>query len=241
MPLETWDCKKKKKVCLTVNGFPGHSPITIIVMKCNYSSTIHPGNRKYTMASKHFLEPEVKSHLKIAIVLSFKTALLEKLVHWATRFDIVRSWYICICEIKKTSSETNKAIFYVLDGSHTVGCIVCLCTREYSYVLCFFMGGINRSKQVSSCGCSAQNATLATPCSTGFSSWLILCAGLLLLYMIFKGSQIKLGVLFWNVVFRHFRDNGSDCFASTIQTAKDLKFNVFLYFTLCACVSFCTL
>lgn len=83
--------QKEKKVCLTVNGFPGHSPITITVMKCNYSSTVHPGNCKYTVASKHFLEPEVKSHLKIVIVFIIFLSLLEKLVQQATRFDIVRS------------------------------------------------------------------------------------------------------------------------------------------------------
>jgi len=35
-------------------------------------------------------------------------------------------------------------------------------------------------------------------------------------YVLFMGSQIKLGVLFWNVVFRHCLHIGSDCFASTV-------------------------
>lgn len=139
--------------------------------------------------------------------------------------------YICTCEIQKTSFETNKAICYVLDDSHTVSCIVSPCTRK-SYVLCFYEELQQKLLWV-----------LCTECHTSHSLlnrvFLIIhcvCWLTTTVYVLFMGSQIKLGVLFWNVVFRHCRDIGSGCFASTLQRANDLKINVFLYFTLCACV-----
>lgn len=94
---------------------------------------------------------------------------------------------------------------------------------------------LQQQQPVSSCGCSAQNATPATPSGTGFSWWLTLCVCWLLLYMLFMGSQIVLGVLFWNVVFRHCRVNVSGCIHIYCTKSKRFESHC-ISSTLCTCV-----
>lgn len=115
-----------------------------------------------------------------------------------------------------------------------------LCATVQGSLLVFYASlweELQQQQPVSSCGCSTQYATPATPSGTGFSWWLTLCVCWLLLYMLFMGSQIMLGVLFWNVVFRLCQVNGSGCICTfTVQKAKDLKVILILLYTVCMCV-----
>lgn len=134
--------------------------------------------------------------------------------------------YICTCEIQKTSFETNKGICYVLDDGHTVRCIVS------PYVLCFYEKNYSRS----CCGCSAQNTTPATPCSTGFSSWFIVCVGLLLLYMCFLWNHRSSWVCYFGMWFSGTAGTLGQVALHLLYKEQMIWKLMCFFFTLCACV-----